>query len=70
MVVLDAEYQYDRRKLTIYYDSDQRIDFRELVRELFSAYKLRIWMNKVTTLEPFAPKQFATMALATGVQFT
>ncbi|KAI8344108.1 PSP1 C-terminal conserved region-domain-containing protein [Chlamydoabsidia padenii] len=44
MQVVDAEYQWDRRKLTFYFLADQRIDFRELVRELFKTYKTRIWM--------------------------
>lgn len=35
MEVVDAEYQWDRRKLTFYFIADKRIDFRELVRELF-----------------------------------
>ncbi|CUA73020.1 putative protein PB7E8,02 [Schizosaccharomyces pombe 972h-] [Rhizoctonia solani] len=45
MEVIDAEYQWDRRKLTFYYIADRRIDFRELVRELFRLYKTRIWMS-------------------------
>jgi cell fate regulator YaaT (PSP1 superfamily) len=44
MEVIDAEYQWDRRKLTFYFVADKRIDFRELVRELFRLYKTRIWM--------------------------
>ncbi|KAG8927871.1 hypothetical protein FRC01_006787 [Tulasnella sp. 417] len=44
MEVVEAEYQWDRRKLTFYFVSDRRIDFRELVRELFRLYKTRIWM--------------------------
>ncbi|KAG8961627.1 hypothetical protein FRC03_005137 [Tulasnella sp. 419] len=44
MEVVDAEYQWDRRKLTFYFVADRRIDFRELVRELFRLYKTRIWM--------------------------
>ncbi|KAG2189397.1 hypothetical protein INT44_004539 [Umbelopsis vinacea] len=47
MEVVDAEYQWDRRKLTFYFNSDRRIDFRELVRELFKIYKTRIWMCAV-----------------------
>ena len=35
MDVIDAEYQWDRRKLTFYFIAEKRIDFRELVRELF-----------------------------------
>lgn len=46
MAIFDAEYQFDRHKLTIYYNSSSRIDFRELVRDLYSAYKARIWMKK------------------------
>jgi hypothetical protein len=34
----------DRRKLTFYFNAEKRIDFRELVRELFKIYKTRIWM--------------------------
>lgn len=34
----------DRRKLTFYFVAEKRIDFRELVRELFRLYKTRIWM--------------------------
>lgn len=37
----------DRRKLTFYFVSDRRIDFRDLVRELFKIYKTRIWMCAV-----------------------
>ncbi|KAH9920308.1 PSP1 C-terminal conserved region-domain-containing protein [Fomitopsis serialis] len=44
MEVVDAEYQWDRRKLTFYFVAEKRIDFRELVRELFRLYKTRIWM--------------------------
>lgn len=47
MEVVDAEYQWDRRKLTYYFVADRRIDFRELVRELFKVYKTRIWMCSV-----------------------
>ncbi|OAD07174.1 hypothetical protein MUCCIDRAFT_137601, partial [Mucor lusitanicus CBS 277.49] len=44
MEVVDAEFQWDRRKLTFYFIAERRIDFRELVRELFKIYKTRIWM--------------------------
>jgi hypothetical protein len=47
MEIVDAEYQWDRRKLTFYFVADRRIDFRELVRELFKIYKTRIWMCAV-----------------------
>jgi hypothetical protein len=47
MVILEAEYQYDRNKLTFYYKAPKRIDFRELVSDLFSVYKTRIWMQQL-----------------------
>ncbi|KAG0261123.1 hypothetical protein BG011_001336 [Mortierella polycephala] len=47
MEVVDAEYQWDRRKLTFYFQAEHRIDFRELVRDLFKIYKTRIWMYSV-----------------------
>ncbi|KAI9502196.1 PSP1 C-terminal conserved region-domain-containing protein [Coemansia spiralis] len=48
MCVVDAEFQFDRRKLTFYFTADQRVDFRELVRELFKHFKTRIWMCRLT----------------------
>ncbi|KAI0960995.1 hypothetical protein AcV7_000219 [Taiwanofungus camphoratus] len=48
MEVVDAEYQWDRRKLTFYFVAEKRIDFRELVRELFRLYKTRIWMASLS----------------------
>ncbi|KAJ3520576.1 hypothetical protein NMY22_g12691 [Coprinellus aureogranulatus] len=36
--------KWDRRKLTFYFIAEKRIDFRELVEELFRLYKTRIWM--------------------------
>ncbi len=37
----------DRNKLTFYFAAERRIDFRELVRDLFRIYKTRIWMCAV-----------------------
>lgn len=47
MHVVDAEYQFDRHKLTYFFEAECRIDFRELVRDLFSMYKTRIWMQQL-----------------------
>lgn len=51
MEVVDTEYQWDRRKLTLYFVADRRIDFRELVRDLFKIYKTRIWMCAVNPMK-------------------
>ncbi|KAK6887246.1 hypothetical protein K6H09_005479, partial [Candida tropicalis] len=50
MKLIDAEYQFDRKKLIFYYSTSRRIDFRDLVRELFRIYKTRIWMCAVIGL--------------------
>jgi len=47
MAVVDAEFQFDGRKLTLHYTADGRVDFRELVRELYKQYRVRIWMSLV-----------------------
>jgi cell fate regulator YaaT (PSP1 superfamily) len=47
MNVVDAEYQFDRHKLTFFFEAEGRVDFRELVRDLFSIYKTRIWMQQL-----------------------
>ncbi len=47
MEIIDAEYQFDRNKLTFFFRAEGRVDFRELVRDLFSIYKTRIWMQQV-----------------------
>ena len=67
MNVIDAEYQYDRTKLSIYYVSDVRIDFREIVRHVFSTFQTRIWMKKSNRELSFEPIAYAVAALATGV---
>ncbi|KAG6905877.1 hypothetical protein DXG01_017127 [Tephrocybe rancida] len=40
--VVNAEYQWDRRKLTIYFWSEKRIDFRRMVKELFQPNALQL----------------------------
>ncbi|ORC88610.1 putative cell cycle sequence binding phosphoprotein (RBP45) [Trypanosoma theileri] len=45
MCIVDAEYQFDRKKLTFYYRSQQRLDFRTLVRDLYKTFRARIWME-------------------------
>lgn len=55
MKLIDAEYQFDRRKLIFYYSTCKRIDFRDLVRELFRIYKTRIWMCAVNGI-PYVPQ--------------
>jgi hypothetical protein len=44
--IVDAEYQFDRKKLIIYHDSKNRVDFREFVKDLYGVFKTRIWMQQ------------------------
>lgn len=47
MEIRDCEYQFDMNKITFFYKSDERIDFRDLVKELYKVFKTRIWMCSV-----------------------
>ncbi len=47
LTVIDVEFQFDRAKYTVYYCSDGRVDFRELVRELVNKFKIRVWMQSI-----------------------
>jgi len=49
--LLDAEFQFDKNKLTFIFTSDRHIDFRELVRDLFAIFKTRIWMHKINPFQ-------------------
>lgn len=43
----DVEFQGDGTKCTFYYTAEQRVDFRELVRALASAFKVKIEMRQI-----------------------
>ncbi len=45
--VLEAEYTLDRSKLIIYFESENRVDFRELVKKLAENYHTRIELRQV-----------------------
>lgn len=69
MRIIGVEYQADMRKLTIHYVSENHVDFRELVKDLFSLYRVRIWMKKSNQCAVFIPKKFAVASLTTGISF-
>ncbi len=46
LAIINSEYQFDGGKLTFFYQANLRIDFRELVCELFTTFKTRIWMQQ------------------------
>lgn len=47
MKVVDCEYTADRGKLVLYFTAEQRVDFRELVRDLASAFHMRIDLRQI-----------------------
>ena len=47
MKLTDAEWRWDLRKLTIYFTSEKRVDFRNLVRELASMFRTRIELKQI-----------------------
>jgi cell fate regulator YaaT (PSP1 superfamily) len=47
MKVSDAEWQWDRKKLTVYFTAETRVDFRALVRDLASLFRTRIELRQI-----------------------
>ena len=51
MKVVDAETQYDAKKLTFYFTANGRVDFRELVKDLASEFRTRIELRQIGARE-------------------
>jgi len=47
MKVTEAEWQFDRNKLLIYFTADRRVDFRALVRDLAGVFRTRIELRQI-----------------------
>jgi cell fate regulator YaaT (PSP1 superfamily) len=47
MKVSDAEWQFDRKKLTFYFTAERRVDFRALVRDLAATFRTRIELKQI-----------------------
>ncbi|QVK19661.1 stage 0 sporulation family protein [Mycoplasmatota bacterium] len=47
MRLLGCEYTFDRTKLIIYFSAENRIDFRQLVKDLASIFRTRIELRQV-----------------------
>lgn len=47
MKLVDVEIQFDGSKITFYFTAAQRVDFRELVKELASIYRTRIELRQI-----------------------
>ena len=49
MKLLSAEYDLSGRRLTFFFSAEDRVDFRELVKELTSYFKVRVELRQVGT---------------------
>jgi cell fate regulator YaaT (PSP1 superfamily) len=47
MKLVDVEMQFDGSKITFYFTAAQRVDFRELVKDLASVYRTRIELRQI-----------------------
>jgi cell fate regulator YaaT (PSP1 superfamily) len=47
MKITEAEWQWDRNKLTLYFTAERRVDFRQLVRDLARTFRTRIELRQI-----------------------
>jgi cell fate regulator YaaT (PSP1 superfamily) len=47
MKISDVEYQGDLTKATFYYTADERVDFRQLIKDMADKFKIRIEMRQI-----------------------
>lgn len=47
MKLVDAEYSFDRSKIIFYFTAEERVDFRELVKELANIFRARIELKQI-----------------------
>ena len=47
MKLIDVEYTFDNSKILFYFTADGRVDFRELVKDLASVFRVRIELRQI-----------------------
>lgn len=47
MKLSDVDYQGDKTKATFYYTAEERVDFRELIKKLAEAFRVRVEMRQI-----------------------
>jgi hypothetical protein len=45
--IISVEFQFDRKKLTVYYKKSEDVSLCKFIRKLYNAFKMRIWMELV-----------------------
>ena len=48
MNLVEVKYLFDNSKLIFYFTSDNRVDFRDLVKDLASVYRTRIELRQIS----------------------
>ena len=66
MNIYGVEFQFDGKKVSIFYTSETRVDYKALVKEVFNSCQTHIWMRKISRNVKFVPKPHAIEALITG----
>lgn len=61
MKILSAEYIFDGSKLIVYFVSEERVDFRELVKLLAAKYKVRIELRQIGSRDEL--KEFPSLGM-------
>jgi cell fate regulator YaaT (PSP1 superfamily) len=61
MHLVDVEFTFDHRKAIFYFTADGRLDFRQLVRDLASAFHLRIELRQIGVRDE--TKMFNTLGI-------
>lgn len=51
MKPVDCEISFDGGKITVYFSAEHRVDFRDLIRDLSSAYHMRIELRQINIRE-------------------
>ena len=47
MKLIDVEYAFDRSRIMFYFTADERVDFRELVKDLATTFRTRIELRQI-----------------------
>lgn len=57
LTIEHAVFQFDHKKLTFFYSSNERVDFRRLLPEMYSRYRCRIWMERLNDDDNHAARE-------------
>jgi hypothetical protein len=68
--ILATEFQFDRKKLTLYYKKHSDVSVCKLIRKLYNIFKMRIWMEPMESELPNDSFHQVTMKFLSLAQIT